>query len=442
MWIELLSAVGDKKAGEFLDAAEPTARAYVTAGLAKDAGDGPDKIILERSLTAFRTELSTMTRKVAEDIQGVATEMKTRKFSIVPGEQQDDRTRGIGDFFRNVLIATDGKADAEVRDKAHERLTKVYATQRGQAEGQGATGGYLTPAVYETMLLSEQAEDSVFTPYARVIPLAARTTYWPALDQYSAPTAGNSAIFGGVTVSRKGENTARTQTSAKFKNVALNAKDMTAFTKISRDLIYDSTVPIDGLVTTLMGGAINWTEEWECFNGTGGGKFLGIYNAPSTILVSRNTGSTIKAVDVFTMLSRLLPSSHKNARWLAHPYTMPYLQQLVDPAGHYIMLPYPVAGERAALGESPVFQLLGIPVLFTEKAGVPGSTNDLVLTDRSKYLVGRRGGVEVGTSTEFAFDTDEIAIRAKLRNDGAPQLIKPIYLADGSNQVSSTVVLN
>ena len=59
-------------------------------------------------------------------------------------------------------------------------------------------------------------------------------------------------------------------------------------------------------MTELGGGAIGWREEWEALNGTGSGQLLGIYNAPSSLLVARTTGGTIKAADVFTMRSRLL----------------------------------------------------------------------------------------------------------------------------------------
>jgi HK97 family phage major capsid protein len=442
MWIELLQDAGGLKAGFHDIPDETVARSYITAKLAKEAGDGPDKIILERSLGALRTELSTMTRKIADDISDVAQSIHKRGIRIEAGEQEADRTKGLGDFVRNSIIATDGQAEPERRQFAHERLTKVYATSRGQAEGQGATGGFLTPALYESQILEETAEDSIFAPNAHVVPLGARTIYWPALDQYKTPSAGQSAFFGGVQVFRKGEITQRTYTQANFKGVALNAHDLTAFTAISRDEIYDASIPIDSKVAELIGGAINWREEWECFNGTGSGQLLGVHVAPSTINVTRNTGSSILYIDIITMRSRMLPACKKRARWIIHPFTMPYLEQIQDPSGRYVMRPYPIAGNSGTLTDAPIYQMEGIPIYETEKAPLPGTPGDVLLADPTKYLLGRRSGLEIGTSTEFLFDTDQVAIRAKLRNDGQPQLIKPITLADGTAQVSCNVRLN
>ena len=132
--------------------------------------------------------------------------------------------------------------------------------------------------------------------------------------------------------------------------------------------------------------------------------------------------------------------SKKNACWLIHPYTMPVLEQIQDPSGRYLMRPYPIAG-NASLEGGPCFQMEGIPIVETEKAPMAGSVGDLTLTDATRYLLGRRSGLEIGVSDQFLFDTDQIAIRFKLRNDGMPQLIKPITLADGSAQVSVNVVL-
>jgi HK97 family phage major capsid protein len=442
MWIELTAPVKEHKAGEFLDAPDDTARAYVAAGLAKDAKDGPDKIILGRAMESFRTELSTFTRGVASSIQDTARSLTAGKRPNIEVVQDEaDKTRGLGDFVRQVIDAGDPR-DPENAAKARERLDRVYQSkfQRGMAEGQGSTGGFLTPVVYEQQILEFAAEKTVLSSAAFPVPLGARTVEWPALDQYAVPTAGQSAFFAGVKVFRKNENAARTASQPALKKVALNANDMTAYTEFSRDLQADATPAVDALITRLIGGAIGWREDWECLNGTGQGQCLGIYNAPCAINVTRNTGATIKYQDVFTMITRMLPSELMECAWIIHPYTFSTLLALADPSGKFIMLPY-VVGEMASLNAGPRYQMLGIPVLVTEKAPALGSLGDLALVARSRYLLGRRAGLEIGLSEHFKFDTDQVAIRAKLRNDGQPQQVKPITLADGTSTVSMVVLL-
>jgi HK97 family phage major capsid protein len=453
MWIELIKPVGEMKAGEFHDIADETAaRGYIAAGLAKDAGDGPDKIILQRALGELRAELSGITRAIAEDVRATATSLRQDRGlniggSITPTVAAADRDKGLGDMVRQIVFASDPR-DAEAQAAAVERLGKVYESRyvapqkrAGQNESSGSAGGFTTAAIYESQLMQQAAEDSVFASRAHVVPLGARTTYWPALDQYRTPSAGQSAMFGGVQVYRKSEVAQRTSTGAAFKQIGLTAQDLTVFVPISRDEIYDSTLPIDAKVTELIGGAIGWREDWECFQGTGSGQMLGIYNAPSTILITRNTASTIKYQDVFTMRSRVLSKCKKNAAWFIHPYTMPFLEQIQDASGRFIMRPYPLSGNEATLSGGPTYQMEGMPIIETEKAPLPGTTGDLTLADASSYLLGRRGGVEIGVSDQFLYDTDQIAIRCKLRNDGQPELLAAIPLADGTATVSCTVVL-
>ncbi len=447
MWIELLQPVGEMKPGFHDVENEVTARAYIAAGLAKDAGDGPDKIILQRSMEHLRGTLSGFVRGMADEIRTSADAVRTAP-RIEAGAAEADRTRGLGDFVRQVVFSGDGRG-RDAQAAAVERLDKVYGSRynapqdraAGQVEAVGSLGGFTTGAIFEGLLLKEMAENSVFASRCKMVPLGARTTFYPVLDQYRAPAPGQSAMFGGVQVFRKSETQQRTYTNAFFKQIALSATDLTALVPLSRDLIYDSTISIDGLVTELIGGALGWREEWEALNGLGNGQLLGIYNAPSTINVARNTAGAIKYQDVFTMRSRLLSACKAGAVWLIHPYTMPYIEQIQDPSGRFIMRPVPLTSGESSLGSKPVYQMEGIPILETEKAPAIGTPGDLTLTDPSRYLLGRRGGIEIGVSDQFLFDTDQIAIRAKLRDDGQPQLVKAITLADGASVVSCTVAL-
>jgi len=437
MWIRLKSAVGEHKPGDFLDCDEAVARGYCAAGLAEESPEGPEKELLRQAREEYLATLREFAKDTATSLKEAATGL--RRPRIDAGEQQADRTRGFGDFLRNV-IAAEGSREPERAAAASERLTKVYGVSRGLNEATGTAGGFTTPVQYETQVLELAAEEAVYSSGATVVPMGARTVEWPSLDQFQAPAAGSTAFYGGVQVYRKAEAAQRTATQPRFTKVELTATDLTAYTEISRDLLQDSTATLDAMVPRLIGGAIGWKEDWECLQGTGQGQFLGVLNAPSSLLLARNTGGTIKYVDLLGMFQRLYSQSKKMAVWLCHPYTVGTLLQIQDPSGRYILLPY-FSPDAGAVAAGPVYRLFGMPLLETEKAPTVGNTGDLILSDRSRYLLGRRAGLELGLSEHFKFDTDQVAIRAKLRNDGQPQLKKPITLADGSDQVSTTVVL-
>jgi HK97 family phage major capsid protein len=442
MWIELVKQVENHKPGAFLEVEDETvARAYIAAGMAKDGGDGPDVILLQRSIDAFRKELTGMVDGTARAVQEATTALSKRP-TIHVGEQEADRTKGCGDFIKQVCRASDPR-DLESMKTAQERLTKVYEVQRVMTEATGTAGGYTTPVIYESMILQEAAEEDVYIRGATNVPMGGREVEWPALDQYAVPTAGQSAMFGGVRVSRKGETVQRTASQIGLKKVKLVAQDMTAYFEFSRDLLQDSTATLDALVPKLGGQAIGWRCDWECLNGNGVGQFMGYLNSPATILVTRNSAGHIKYQDVFGMYCKLSPSARRKARWVCHPFAFLDILQLQDASGRFIFLPNIPAGQEGAISQPVGGRLLGLPLEFSEKAPAPGSTGDLMLFDPSKYLNGTRAGLEIGMSEHFKFDQDEIAIRLKLRNDGQPWLKAPMYLADGSgsNQVSAFVAL-
>lgn len=453
-WIELLKPVDGHAAGEFLEVAENVARSYIEAGLARDGGSGPETVLLERSLAAFRTELRSLTTNLAESVTAATAALGRRPVirtaadgrsivvdSIEAGESEADRTRGLGDFVGQVARAT-GLGDIEEARAAHERLTKVYGVSRALNEGQGSAGGYTTPVQYETQILQLAGEEQIFLPFATEVPLGARQVEWPALDQYQAPAAGQSAYYGGVRVYRRGEAASRTQTEPRFNKVTLISQDLTAYSEVSRDLLQDSAASLDAMIPRLFGGAIGWRADWESINGTGGAMMLGVRNSPCVINVTRNTSSTIKYQDIFKMYTRLLSSERGFAKWYVHPFTMETLMSLVDPSNRFIFLPTYTGPYDGPLAARPSGMLLGIPVVESEKCPVLGAAGDINLWSPRRYLHGKRSGLEIGLSEHFKFDSDQIAFRAKIRNDGKPQLLNSITLSDGAGTNKQTAFVS
>jgi HK97 family phage major capsid protein len=76
--------------------------------------------------------------------------------------------------------------------------------------------------------------------------------------------------------------------------------------------------------------------------------------------------------------------------------------------------------------------LLGLPIRFTEKVPALGTTGCLSLIDPTQYGTADRQGLEVGISEHFLFDTDQIAFRFKIRNDGQPLWLAPYTSADAA----------
>jgi HK97 family phage major capsid protein len=406
-----------------------------------------------------------------------------------------DKVRGVGDWLRCIVKA---RHPAYQDHSCHEKLVRSWneggydchfslgdergTYTRANIEGTGGAGGYTTPVLYEQQVAYIAAEMAVLVTRAQQKPLGARQVEYPALHQYTTPVAGSgqSAFFGGVQTYRKGEAVARVESDPAFKKITLQAQDLTAYTAISRDLLMDATTPIDTYVTKLMGEAIGWREDWESIQGTGIGQFQGVLTAPALYQQTRHTttglpaapyvNQNFNAIDVFNMKAHMVVGA-RDPIWLIHPSSLPILLAMQDPTGRYIYTPYGLssvgrdqekrfptdwagglaAGPTGGITFRPAGHLLGDPVFLSEK--VPsavtttdsthtnGTMGDIIYVDCDTYWVGRRSGLEVGISEHFLFNLDEIAIRAKTRNDARPGQLAPIVLADGSFKVSGLVTL-
>jgi HK97 family phage major capsid protein len=447
-WIKLLKDHSGHKAGVLLQVEEIVAKAYIDAGLAEDGGDGPTKAIEAIGLEELRKEMKAFGTGMGEVFKEATADLK-KTFKIEPGPQQADKTKSLGDFVAHIVKAGDIR-NLEQCQASQNRLAKEYGAkfgiQKGQEESSGGAGGFWTvPVEFEKTILMEQAENAVILPGVTAVPMGARAKEWPSLDQYQTPTNGNSAYFGGITVSRKGENTQRSQTQAAATKIKLEANDLTAYATFTRDDQQDSDGVVESMLTMLIGGAIGWRRDWEHMWGSGEGQPLGYIGCDAMLTQARAVALSVTWLDIAGMLKYLQPSSQKRAVFVAHPYLLQQFLTLTDPSGRYIYIPAFPGNQIGAAGINPSPMLANIPVLFTEKAAAPGNLGDFTLCDRKAILSGMRSGIELGLSEHFLFDTDQIALRAKVRDDAQPWLKKPIKLSDGSagtNKVSAFIGLS
>lgn len=475
MFIKLTQDYGNHKKDAVIQEPDGIARAYIDAGIAVES-------TADEQLRSFiATEIAKSQAKVDEALRGLKDEFKSTPpgvdaKTIEAGTASADRgKKGFGDILRNISKALSVNADPEARMHAHERLTRSYGLTKSnfsdptgdriadpegiartgtESISGGSTYGYLVKPEWVNSLFSIAMEDSVVEDGAFNIPVGrALEVNWPALDQFRTPTAGMSASVAGVQVYRLGEVTQRIASDANISQINFKTTDLTGFTYLSRDLIEDDYISSEGVIQKVFAMAFSWKKDWEYLNGTGVGQPLGITKSPALLTASRGTSNHIEYEDLVSMQTKLYAPCWKNARWLTNVTTVVDLQAIKNHAGSYVYQPNAMISQSMTPGvrESLVINgdryraggmLLGWPVYLTEKLPVLGSANDLMLIDPTQYGIATRAGLEVGISDQFAFDTDRIAFRFKLRNDAKPLWRSTYKQADGSNtQVSPFVTL-
>lgn len=339
--------------------------------------------------------------------------------------------------------------------EAHVTRDNPHGVTRDAAEStQGAPNlGYLVRPEFSTDMFRIEAETDVMTNL-RQIPMGSGVEmHVPALDQYatSAQTR-TSNYFGGVTLYRKPEDGARTATDTKVSEIEFKITDLTALTKVSRDLLADSFVDINGFLQNLFREAFGWRRDWDFLLGTGVGEPLGIWGPNNTEINggpnsnARTTASHIRYEDVAWMMSKMLPQARRYAYWIVNAQAGVDLQAILAASpSAFAFQPNTLVSQAQwpSIYGTTAFDgvLLGLPVKYTEKAPALGTARDITLFCPKFYGEAQRSGLEVGISEHRYFENDQIGIRWKLRNDGKPMMRSTFKGYDG-NTYSPIITLN
>lgn len=324
------------------------------------------------------------------------------------------------------------------------------------AEGSGVLGGYTVPPQYVMELIRLVAEQSFTRQKVRSFPVTGKNLFIPVLDQTSNPPTGSSAYFGGAQLYWQPEGATYSQTNPNFRQVELNTRDLVALIKVTNQLLQDNAIALDSLLTTLMTDLMAWSIDYYVLNGDGAQQPLGCLNAnnPGRYVQPRATSAQINFPDIINMYGRLLPGSMEKAVWLVHPSAIQQLLRLstvtANPTttpGFLTFLNAAPPTEGGPLTNRMAMQMLGIPMIVTEKVSHLGVTGDLCLVDLSHQLFGDRMSIQIEASQYPGFDTNTMTWRIIQRWDSQPEFNSTVKLQglSGSSayfEVSPTVVLS
>lgn len=344
------------------------------------------------------------------------------------GGTQDKTHKSFGDF----LLAV----------KRHDvkRLSAVYGSRyeadkdssgKTLEEDGGVTGGYLVPEEYHNELLKMTQNASQIVGLASRTPVKTDAGSYPALDQFTAPTAGvgDTAFAATVKLAATAESGTLPTNEPDFTQIQYRINKVGDLVYVSNELMSDSPQSIEAVLRALFAIAIAGKEEYFLFRGSGAGVPLGILNSAAAIGLTPATNNLFSYVDAATMISRF-KSYLSPGRFFMHPGVFPDITQWeVGTSG---------AG-KAALSD------LGYgPQLFSEHLPQANNAGDVLLADLKAYMFFDRQGMTVDFSEHAAFTTDRVVWRVKERIDGQPWLKGAITLADpqGSYTVSPFVYHN
>lgn len=323
----------------------------------------------------------------------------------------------------------------------------------GMSERIPSEGGFLIPENLRSEMLALSLEDAVVRPEATVIPMDSLRVPIPSIDD----TNHESSVFGGVKAYWTAEGASLTASAPKFSRVLLTANKLTGFTQIPNELLQDSATPLDVWFRTFFPRALSFFEDVAFLVGDGVNQPEGILNCPGAVTVDPVTSGVITLVDVIAMLTRLWPPSLKRARWVCSPDAFRQLLGMglvvtTGGTGTPIAPPSMLGGMQAI--ELPAdlqldgitFRMLGRPGRVSEKVPYPVTDSSqpdgaLTLYDPTAYLIGDRQAMQVASSVEYAFASDEVSYRVIERVDGRGWQRSPLQPYNGGSPLSMIVKL-
>ena len=301
-------------------------------------------------------------------------------------------------------------------------------------EGTGADGGFAIPPQYSTDIYKLMLSEDSLLPLTDNVEVSSNSMVFPKTEQ--TPWGSN-----GVRAYWQAEATAATATKPVLGTQTLRLHKLMALVPLTDELVSDSNA-LESLLPDLIGDSIRWKTNEAILNGTGSGQPQGITNAAAAVVQAKDSGqaaSTVTALNIANMISRLPPGSFSRAVWLINPAVLPSLFTLT--LGNYPIY-LPAGASVGGIQPSPYGMLMGRPIMVSQHAAAFSSQGDIQLHDFSYYrTITKAGGVQTATSMHLYFDADAVAFRAMFRVDGAAKIAAAISPAKGSTTLSPFVVL-
>jgi HK97 family phage major capsid protein len=272
-------------------------------------------------------------------------------------------------------------------------------------------GGSLVPTSFYDRLMAHLIEVSA------ILQAGATVIATSSGEQFQVPktTAHSTAALTAEAASLSASDPA-------FAVATLGAYKYGVLIQVSRELLDDNGVDLEGYLAMQAGRALGNAFGADAITGNGSSKPTGILNNTSLGVtgptgVSGGLGATSATAnsggdllyDLF--YSVIAPYRASSAcAWLVRDATMATLRKIKDTTGAYMFQPSMVAGTPDTLVGKPIYTDPFIPAMAL-------GAKSIVFGDLSQFFVRLAGGVRFERSDDYAFANDLVTFRALLRAD-------------------------
>lgn len=372
-------------------------------------------------------ELKEKLDKIDEQYKSIMEAMNNAKpsnalqFSTKGGDSSSagNDAKSLGDYFLAVY-----RNDTR-------RLKNVYGI-KSLNESSGEDGGWTVPEEFIARLMQATRDASTIERLATSFPMKNKTLNIPVLKQTGTYVDGQTQYAGGLQWVKTGEGEAITETQPVFNQITLTAHKQAGYTEVTEELMTDSPLTIESVLTQLVAQSLSYRKDWLYVNGSGAGEPLGFLNKPDVLIKVDLTDSSPTLTEFAEMRSRLISSSYGKAVWLINPLLSHLIFGLDNDA----------VGFLPNLQGKPTYTFLGIPIEYSEVMPTTVAAGGIALVDMSYYVIGQKQAISVKSSEHVSFVNDKITWRFTWRGDGQPWLDSTIKIGSGTDETVSAFVLS
>jgi HK97 family phage major capsid protein len=392
-----------------VEAEDTTARDVELIDLNKRADELTAKIDFEKKVAESAKSLRSVVERCTPAPEVRAAEPKAR-IEAVPFRGKLKAFRSHEDAYRSGMqLKATLLRDADAKRWCEDAGIEVRA--------QGSTGSTTGAAFVPDILLSDTVlrlvtENSAFASNALNIQMPSDVVLVPKR------TAGAS-------VNWQNENVAITDSDPTSTQVTLTAKKATAATKIANELLSDAVNPAayaDWIAAELALCLTNAIEN-IAFNGNSGAapSVAGILTsngilagssatyAASLVTAAGDTPDEVTKANLLRMVATMPSHSRAGSKWYVSPYFFADCMQALDAA----------QGGSVGLAQGMGLTFMGYPVVLTDE--MPGAGDQtgnvmaLFANLANAAIFGTRQGIDLASSSEVAFLSDQTVLRATAR---------------------------
>jgi HK97 family phage major capsid protein/HK97 family phage prohead protease len=335
------------------------------------------------------------------------------------------------------LLYRKAQGDPEAREKLMEISTKSAEEYGIKALGEAtASAGYLVPPVYWQQGIAEyRLAAAKVRALVTVIPgIATNLVYMPRET-------------GIASVGWTAENAAKPSTDQTFGQIAVNIFTLAGISKVSRQLLEDSSPAVDMIVRKDLGRLLGQAEDIAFINGSGTGQPTGLLNTTGILTgaISTNTIADAIASAISAIQSNYFGDPEVI---LIHPKHLNTIRTAKDANNRYIFEPSFFAGADArmkafmdnngpfgpngtlgggysnmpgdAMGRvssGPQGTVWGLPLYADANIPTPANAGQIVVGALSESYVLERTGVTIDVSSEAgtSFEQNQTWFRGEER---------------------------